>query len=304
MKEYSEILSKKYNQELFNNILRNSESTDLMPLTDINKGASNIDEEYFENIFNGLLNHLANLDKPLYTSRQEFLKYAYLDENGSILFHLKNEGESSTLMGGSKEDDPFYDPNWKTAFYTYGDNSFSRIRKNLISRFFIGINSNFYNSNNKKYYVKTISLKDVSIEEFNKLFTPFKNDDGSCNKEEYISYFKDNIEVFLDKIIITEELEENDSDEKIEKETKDKKYTDILNSFSRDYLDENGNSIKSEPVNAQYNSMIEVNEILTFAKGDNRIITKINVLNNPIKGHYLEIHTKKEEYNQEIFTYI
>lgn len=292
MKVYSEILSQKYKNELFNIISNDSENNTLIPLIDISKVSSNIDLEYFKNIFDGLLNHLSNIEKPLYTSRQDFLRHAYLNKEGEIRFHLKNDGESSTLMCGREKNDPFYDPNWKTCFYNYDNNLFSRIRKNLVSRFFIGINSNFYNSNNKKYYIKTISLENVSIEEFNKLFTPFKSQDGLCDKEKYIKYFRGNIQYFLDKIIISEEFKEDESDNKITEDTKNKKYTDISNSFSKEYFDEYGKNINSRPINAQYNSILQIGEILNFEDGFSRIVTKINLLNNPIKNHYLEIHTK------------
>lgn len=102
----------------------------------------------------------------LFKSRQELLSFIYFDKECNLIKTPVMNRTSSTLMGGTKEEDPFYDPNWKMTTFTWRALKMSCIQKDLLKRFFIGNNSDWSKFNNKKRYLKTIDLSKISIEEY------------------------------------------------------------------------------------------------------------------------------------------
>lgn len=294
MTDNSKIIVNKYRERLFNDIIKKSDSVNLLPLVNEEDIKKTTDIEYFRSMFHSFLNHLAFLNLPIYNCRQEFLEYAFLNADDQVCFHLDVTGSDSTCMGGECEDDPFYNPNWKTCVYSNSEQYISRIINNLTSRFYRGVNSNFYNFNARDSYIKTISLNDISIERFNLLFTPVM----TSNKEErdlYFTKFKLEIADFLKEIVIFEDFEDSTKSKDIEKfktDTENEKYTNIARSFSREFLDEKGNLIDGRPANLGWNSIIEVGDIVIFVREEQRIITSIKILNNPLDGAYLQISTK------------
>jgi len=303
MNNYSQILANKYRNKLFNDILQKSDSRKILPLTEDCDIKKTTDIEYFRNMFYSFLNHLALLEEPIYKSRQSFLQHAYLDKDNNICFHLNTSGGSSTLMGGEQKDDEFYDPNWKTLVYNDKGVVLSRIIKNLKSRFYTGVNSNFYNYNSRKTYIKTISLESVSIAEFNDLFTPviFSSED---EKKRYFDSFKSDISTFLKKIVVNEDFKDSVKEEdvqKFENETKNEKYNEIACNFAKEYIDEYGETIDIRPHNLRFDSVIEIGDILTFIRGEQRVITELKVCYSPIDEHYIKIYTKIKDFGQNDF---
>lgn len=294
-KEFSKLLVDKYRVDLFS-MLRVSNSESLMPFIDTE---SNIkDKAMFKEMMFSFLKHLSILEKPIYLSRQDFLKYAFLDDNGQLCFHLENLGEYSTLMGGSKDEDPYYDPNWKGLVFKYNDKEYARIRKNLTSRFFYGKNTEYYAFSESNNYIKSISLKDVSIEEFENLFTPKLNE---WSDEAIVDFFEskaEDFEEFFNKIVITEKLKPAESRENMKPQ---QSYEDIANRFQKLYVDENDKEINGEPFNASFTSRIEVGDILTFNKGVRRVVTEIELHPSPIKKFYVKVKTKIKEYDKKDF---
>lgn len=298
MSNYSEYLVSKYQSDLFYNLLRKGNVVNLFPFNEDTEFNS-FDLDFFRDMRDSLFFHLEEINKPIYKSRQDFLRNVFLDENKKLCFHLETSGESSTCMGGSQESDPFYDPNWKKTSYDINSRHIKKITKNLKSRFFFDINfsfDEFSNFNSKEFYTLSISLENISIEYFNELFTPKK---GSIDKNK--------VEAFLNEIIIFEKIEEKTSEKVNETKKEDlipKHFKDAQYAYMKSYVDESGNYMSSEPVNASHHSVIQVGDILTFKRGEQRIVTDIKLMYSPLTRFKLDIHTKIKKYNQNDFLII
>ena len=217
--------------------------------------------KYFEDLLTSYVRTCAKLQEPIYQSRQEFLTHIYIDKNNQILFHAKKCGGSKTLMGGSKKDDPFYDPNTETCYYMLED-------KKYINRSLCNLKSAF-----KSYYSETeydiigeIDISNISIEDFNKIFTPKIN--------EKIDDFKIRINHFLKKEIIPQ----INNFKKIEFHEKLEDYDDKIV-----FIDEHGQKINQRHSTSGFHDQLQVDRILSFHNVGFRIITDITI--KPSKKH-------------------
>ena len=267
-----------YKNKLVRNILIKSSDHNLMPLSVIN-GEEN------QEIFKTYLIEIANQKKPLYKSRQELLKYIYVDHNNYITFHTENGGEGSTLAGSSSHLDPFYDSNQKSTDYYSNGILISRERYNLKSSFFVGE----HKPKSKENLIKVLSLENRTIEQFEKLFTPYL-ENGSLDS--YLKYFLNNVNDFFDDII----LENYDIKPAfIADDIMDKiKIKKIVHQFSKLYLDENDGIINIEPIHISRDKNLEIGEILTFDDDDQRIVIELKEETDPVlHEQYLKIKLKK-----------
>lgn len=137
---------------------------------------SNLDT-YFKDLYHSVWRISKEQNKPVYNSRQKFLESLAFDEEQNAFHFVHKHNHSSTLMGGSSDEDEHYDPNWKMMSYSIGNKNYSYIVENLQARVFKGIFCNWTHFHNYEDYLFSVSLKDISIEDFNKLFTPDENAD-------------------------------------------------------------------------------------------------------------------------------
>ncbi|MBM26506.1 MAG: hypothetical protein CL760_12675 [Chloroflexi bacterium] len=134
-------------------------------------------DSYLKNLYHSVWRISKEQNKPIYKSRQVFLESLAFDEEQNA-FHFVNKYEhSSTLMGGHSETDEYYDPNWKMMNYSINGKTYSYIVKDLKARVFKGILCDWSNFHNYEDYLFSVSLENISIEDFNKLFTPKENAD-------------------------------------------------------------------------------------------------------------------------------
>lgn len=217
--------------------------------------------DYFEQLLASYVKVCAELQEPIYQSRQELLTHIYIDKNSQILFHAKKCGGSKTLLGGSKKDDPFYDPNTETCYYMLEDKKYlNRSLCNLKSAF-----KSFY-SENEFDIVGEIDISNISIEDFNEVFTPKIN--------ERIDKFKIRINNFLKEEIIPQ----INKFKKIELHEKLEDYDDKIV-----YIDEHGQKINQRHSTSGFHDQLQVDRILLFHNVGFRIITDITI--KPSKKH-------------------
>lgn len=222
---------------------------------------SNMDS-YFKNLYHSVWRISKEQKTPLYPSRQDFLASLAFDEDKNVFYFMHKHENSSTLMGGHSEDDEHYDPNWKMMNYTVGGKNYSYIVKNLHARVFKGLLCNWSHFHNHKDYLFSISLKDISIEDFNKLFTPDENvdfEDSTKSKQ-----IMEDVSNLIKSSIFVEEKED----------------------FS-DYSIESENQYSIEELPYQYKVNIRMNKQFFDSENENSAKYSLNSFNViPIrKGH-------------------
>ena len=228
------------------------------------------DSDYFEQLLSSYIRVCAELQEPIYESRQELLTHIYINKDNEILFHEKKCGGSKTLMGGSKKDDPFYDPNTETCYYIIDDKKYlNRSLCNLKSAF-----KSFY-SETEYDIIGKIDISNISIEDFNKVFTPKFN--------EKIDEFKNRIIAFLNREIVSQ----------INKFEKFEFHEESHNSDDKIlFIDENGQRIHQRHSTSGFHDQLQTNRILSFYNEGFKIITDIQLKPSDKHGFVKVVSTK------------
>lgn len=236
-------------------------------------------DSYYKEMYDSLIKHLET--NPVYESRQAFIDSIYLDENENIYFHLKDDYSSSTCAAGKDENDPFYNRNWCITNYKVNNNKYSRITYNLKSRFFSGTYNKWKYYKNKNNYILSLSLEDISIEEFNKLF--------AANRDFNSTDFKNELSLFLKKIFYKTIVFD---DEPMKTENIDLFLSELSHRNNSIFLDENLDYITESVGNYDHYSLLSIGDLLVFDSGW-KIVDKIEIHYNKDIGNYSKIFFKK-----------
>lgn len=256
---------------------------------------------YAKELFQSYCQLLKLRDKPLYESRQKFIASLFLNEANDIVHYSQVLKGSSTCMGGNSEDDPFYDPNWKMFTYMQDGEKYSRITKDLKARFFKGTQSDWQHFGNKKCYLGTISLENISIERFNAVFKPCFDPEFFDGNNSKLTEFKANLDQLLSEIFIMEDFEESDFSKKYthkESESNEQNLKEVMyragSNYNIIFADEKGKELLGYCQNIGHQSFIKKGDIVLI---DNkpRSIEEIQLTDNGLGGHYATVLTSERK---------